>query len=98
MEVTKIILTNMCLIEDASKRILLQNRTKSDWPGLTFPGGHINKEETIEESIIREVKEETNLDIKNPKLIGIHERFYDTKHEITFLFYEIGRASCRERV
>ena len=62
-----VILTNMCLIYDG-ENILVQERTKKTWPGITFPGGHLEKDESIVESTIREIKEETNLDIKNPKL------------------------------
>ncbi|WP_454969084.1 NUDIX domain-containing protein [Eubacterium sp.] len=38
---------------------------------MTFPGGHIEKQESFVDSVIREVKEETGLIIKNPKLCGI---------------------------
>ena len=41
------------------------------WGGITFPGGHIEKRESFVDSVIREVKEETGLIIKNPKLCGI---------------------------
>ena len=33
-------LTNMCMICDGD-RILVQERTDPDWPGVTFPGGHV---------------------------------------------------------
>lgn len=33
-------LTNMCMIKDKDK-ILVLNRTDPVWPGLTFPGGHV---------------------------------------------------------
>lgn len=65
-------LTNMCLIYKDDK-VLVIERTKKDWPGLTFPGGHIEKNENIIESVIREVKEETGLSISNPILCGIEE-------------------------
>lgn len=39
--------------------------------GRSFPGGHIEKQESFVDSVIREVKEETGLIIKNPKLCGI---------------------------
>lgn len=65
-----VILTNMRLIYDG-ENILVQERTKKTWPGITFPGGHLEKDESIVESTIREIKEETNLDIKNPKLCGV---------------------------
>ena len=44
---------------------------------LVVPGGHIELGETIEESLIREVKEETNLDISNIEFICFQEFIYD---------------------
>ena len=63
-------LTNLCMIKDGDK-YLLQNRVKKDWQGYTFPGGHIEPGESIVQSAIREVKEETGLDVKHPKICGI---------------------------
>ena len=74
---TTVILSNICIIEDKSGQILVQNRQREDWPGLTFPGGHVEKNETLEASVIREVKEETGLDIRNPLLCGIMEWPWD---------------------
>ncbi len=39
--------------------------------GAALPGGHIEAHEGLVESVIREVKEETGLTIKNPKLVGM---------------------------
>ncbi|MBR4237517.1 NUDIX domain-containing protein [bacterium] len=58
-------LTTMCMIYNDGGEILVQDRIKDDWPGITFPGGKVEKDEIIEESCIREIKEETGLDIKN---------------------------------
>jgi len=30
---------NMCMIYDDKGNILVQDRLKKDWPGVTFPGG-----------------------------------------------------------
>ena len=62
----------MCMVYKGDM-ILVINRTKSDWPGLSFPGGHLEENETLEESVVREMKEETGLEIKNPKLCAIKE-------------------------
>ena len=66
------ILSNMCMIYKDDK-ILVIERTESDWPGLSFPGGHVEENETLEESVIREMKEETCLTIVKPKLCAIKE-------------------------
>ena len=65
-------LTVLCLVEDGNK-ILLQNRIKKDWQGYTLPGGHVEKDESFVDAVIRETKEETGLDIKNPKLVGVKQ-------------------------
>ena len=54
------VLMNMCKIIDREEnRILVLDKTKKhDWEGLTFPGGHLEKEESLIDSTIREIKEE----------------------------------------
>ena len=81
----KCILTNICLVYQNDK-ILVLDRKKQDWPGLTFPGGHVNKDENIYDSVIREVKEETGLTIKKPILCGIEE-FKTEKEDRYLMFY-----------
>lgn len=77
----KIILTTMCLLVDNKGRVLVENRLKKDWPGLTFPGGHVEDNETIEESCIREIKEETGLTITSIKCNGYIEwNLNDVRH------------------
>ena len=49
----KCVLTNMCMVYDGN-RILVQDRMNPDWPGITFPGGHIEPKESFVESVIRE--------------------------------------------
>lgn len=66
------ILTNMCMICDGNK-ILVQDRKNPNWPGITFPGGHVESKESFVESVIREVKEETNLDIEQVRLCGVKQ-------------------------
>ncbi len=65
-------LTVLCLIQDGNK-ILLQNRVKEDWKGYTFPGGHVEAGESFVETVVREMKEETGLNITDPKLVGIKQ-------------------------
>lgn len=67
----KIEFTNMCMIYDNDGNVVVQEKVNKKWGGITFPGGHIEKRESFVDSVIREVKEETGLDIQNPKICGI---------------------------
>ena len=67
----KIELTNMCMIYDNNGNVVVQDKVNKSWGGITFPSGHMEKQESFVDSVIREVKEETGLTIKNPKLCGI---------------------------
>ena len=83
-----VVFTNMCLIY-RDDEILVQERTKNDWPGLTFPGGHVKKDENFYDSIIREVKEETNLTLLHPILCGIEEyKKTNDNDRYVILFYK----------
>lgn len=84
-------ITNMCLIYSGDK-ILVQERNKKDWPGLTFPGGHVEKGENFIASVIREVKEETGLTIYDPLLCGMEEYKTDNNDErYLMLFYKTDK-------
>lgn len=65
----KNVYTNMCMVYDGDN-ILVMNRVKRDWPGLTFPGGHVEKDELFSESVIREMFEETGLTISDLEYVG----------------------------
>ena len=84
-------ITNMCLVYSGDK-ILVQERNKKDWPGLTFPGGHVEKGENFIASVIREVKEETGLTIYDPLLCGMEEYKADNNDErYLMLFYKTDK-------
>ncbi|MGN1181371.1 MAG: 8-oxo-dGTP diphosphatase [Faecalibacillus sp.] len=81
----KCILTNMCMIYDHDQ-ILVQDRLDPDWPGITFPGGHVESRESFVDSVIREIKEETGLTISHLQLCGLKQFCEDDYRYIVFLF------------
>lgn len=83
----KAVFTNMCMITNGDK-ILVQDRKNKDWPGVTFPGGHVEENESFVKSVIREVKEETGLSIKNPILCGVKQFQTKDKERYVVLFYK----------
>ncbi len=58
------------IIFNEENHVLLQKRTDVGLWGI--PSGHVEIGETVSEAAIREVKEETNLDITINKLIGVY--------------------------
>lgn len=81
-------LTNMCMIKNEDK-ILVLNRNDPVWPGLTFPGGHVEAHESFHDSVVREIKEETGLLIEDPKLVGV-KQFFDKNDERYLVFFYIA--------
>ena len=71
-KIENVVLTNMCMIYDGDK-ILVQDRLNPNWPGITFPGGHIELKESFVESTIREVYEETGLKVSNLQICGMKQ-------------------------
>ena len=53
------------IIDFKQKRILATQRGRGDYKGKwEFPGGKIEQDETVEQALFREIKEELNLDIR----------------------------------
>lgn len=83
--------STICYIKKDNMTLMLHRIKKEDdvhegkWVGL---GGKMESGETPEECIIREVKEESGLTIKTPKLRGIltFPKFKDNKDWYVFLF------------
>ena len=73
MRKSKVILTNMCMLYKEDGSFLVIDRKKQDWPGINFPGGHVEDEESIPESVIREMKEETGYDLHSVEECGYFE-------------------------
>ena len=87
------IFTNLCMVYDDAGNILVQDRKKADWPGVTFPGGHVEPGESFVEAVIREVWEETGLLIENPTLCGTKQFQTDDGARYVVLFYKANRFS-----
>jgi len=59
------------IIQNDKGEILVGKRRSKYAPWYSIPGGHLEMGETFEEAAIKEVKEETGLDIKNLKVIAV---------------------------
>lgn len=87
------IFTNLCMISDGRGNVLVQDRHADDWPGVTFPGGHVEPGESFTQSVIREVQEETGLTIQHPRLCGIKQFQTDANQRYVVLFYRTEQYS-----
>ena len=84
--IEKVEFTNMCMVYDAD-RVVVIDRRKKDWPGITFPGGHVEEGESFTDAVIPEIKEETGLKIYSPQLCGIKD-WYENECRYVVLFYK----------
>ena len=87
----EVIKTTLCYLKkDDCYLLLYRNKKKHDvnankWIGV---GGHIEKDETSDQAAIREVKEETGLDVHSLKCAAEVLFIYDGYQEMMYL-YEI---------
>ncbi|MFC4557485.1 NUDIX domain-containing protein [Virgibacillus kekensis] len=58
--------TNCILLND--DKVLLLKKPRRGW--YAIPGGKMEQGETVKESVVREYREETELNLKNPSLAG----------------------------
>jgi len=56
---------------EAFKGIVLIER-KNEPLGLALPGGFVDVGESVEDALVREMKEETNLDVQISSLLGVY--------------------------
>ncbi|CAK7061034.1 DNA mismatch repair protein MutT [Tissierella sp. P1] len=82
-----------CLIyNEESKQILMVYNCDSD--SWSMPGGAVEKDETLEQAVIREVREETGLLVKIKDVAAVNECFFEEEDEhvvfITFRGEIIG--------
>ena len=95
-----------CIVRKDDK-ILLGHRSlnRKDTGGIhepdkwTLPGGKQEYNETVIDGIIREVKEETNLDISDIELLSVNDDIQSDRHFVTITFIAnkcCGKLICME--
>lgn len=86
----RIIVTGGAIIQDAEGRILLQRR--SDYGDWGLPGGGMEPGELIEDTMMREVREETGLEVTRFELYGVYsgprmQYTYPDGNEVVFVMF-----------
>ena len=86
-------LTNMCMIYRGDQVVVQRRAPEKGWPGITFPGGHVEPGESITQSVIREVKEETGLTVEHPILCGVKDWIEDDGSRYIVFLYKCSTFS-----
>ena len=84
----KAIFTNLCMISDGKGNVLVEDRKDPSWPGICFPGGHVEPGEAFTDSVVREVFEETGLTIRDPRLCGVKQFPTESGARYVVFFYK----------
>ena len=87
------------IIFNPEGRVFLMKSHK--WKGrYVVPGGHIELGERIEEALVREVKEETNLDVFDIEFVCFQEFIYDESFwkKRHFIFFDYACKTRSEKV
>ena len=82
----------VAVILEYDNKVILIKRAKEPGKGkLDLPGGFVDPKESAEEAVIREVKEELKMDIKEPKYFGSYPNIYKYEdvlyHTCDLFFY-----------
>ena len=80
-------ITVAAVIKNSDNKFLMVEENTSDGIKINQPAGHLEKNETIVNAVIREVMEETGLAFLPLYLISIHQLFLNSSSFFRFNFY-----------
>lgn len=75
------------MVTDENEHLLLVKNKKRGWE---FPGGYVDQGETIHEAAIREVQEETGIEVHLTELLGLEQKVDSQTLIIVFAGKKIG--------
>lgn len=80
--------TYVLLFDELEQNVLMVKNKGTGDSYYTLPGGAVEKGETLKEAAVREVKEETGLDVQVDGVFSVGEAFFEERghHAIFFTF------------
>ena len=69
------------IVLNGEGKILVIKRKGGHAPYYSIPGGRLEDGETFKECAVREIKEETNIDISNPEVIAVTNNLQTYRNE-----------------
>lgn len=79
-------LYTMCMIQNEDNVLLIKRPDNRGFPGYVAPGGKIDFPESLIDGAIREVKEETGLDVSHLVFKGIDE-YVNPKENVRYMVF-----------
>ena len=77
----------VAIVQNSKGELLLIKRKKEPKAGyLSLPGGHVEFGEKAEDAVVREMKEETNLDVEATDFISFYESIHPEYHKFILIY------------
>lgn len=80
------------LTDQNEEKVLLVKNQGQNGSYYTLPGGAVERGETLQEAAVREVKEETGLDVSVHGVLSISEKFFEDRNHHAVFFTFAGKV------
>ena len=91
------------LIEQDGKYLLIEETIEDNQKHWLIPGGKVDFGETLEQALLREIKEETGLEVKVDRFLDFHEAIFPNFDYHTVIFFYLvkpvgGELKLEEKI
>ncbi len=84
------------LLIEGNKILVLEQKTSDR--KYAIPGGGVEIDETLEQALVREFKEETGLTIKTNQILYISEYYKDANTHVVEIAFTVSRTDKTEKI